>query len=136
MVTAIYDGNCVICRQSKRIINALDWLRRVEFLDLHRWEVVNQRYPELDWNAAFGQMHTMTEDGQMIGGFKGARRLLRELPLGFPIWLVLRIPGIDWIGEQVYKFIAHHRYAINKLVGAPVCENGACRLHVPADQAP
>ena len=36
MVTAIYDGNCVLCRQSKRIINALDWLQRVEFLDLQK----------------------------------------------------------------------------------------------------
>jgi predicted DCC family thiol-disulfide oxidoreductase YuxK len=132
MVTAIYDANCVICRQSKRIVNALDWLHRVEFLDLQNWEVVNARYPALDWNAAFGQMHTMTPDGQMIGGFKGVRALLRQLPLGFPIWLLLHIPGIDWIGEQVYKFIARNRYTINKLVGAPVCENGACRLHNPA----
>ena len=132
MVTAIYDGNCVICRQSRRIISVFDWLHRVEWLDLQNWEPVNQRYPELDWNAAMGQMHTMTADGQMIGGFKGVRRILRELPLGFPVWLVLHIPGINWIGEQVYKFVARNRYAINKMVGAPVCENGACRIHSPA----
>lgn len=132
MVTAIYDGNCVLCRQSKRIINALDWLQRVEFLDLQKWETVHQRYPDLDWNAAFGQMHTMTSDGQMLGGFKGVRRLLRELPLGFPIWLLLHVPGVDWLGDQVYKVIARNRYRINKLVGAEVCENGACQLHNPA----
>mgnify|MGYP001237831812 CR=1 FL=1 len=132
MVTAIYDGNCVLCRQSKRMINALDWLRRVEFLDLQKWETVHQRYPDLDWNAAFGQMHTMTANEQMLGGFQGVRRLLRELPLGWPFWLLLHIPGINWLGDQVYQLIARNRYRINQLVGAEVCENGACRIHNPA----
>ena len=77
-------------------------------------------------------MHTMTSDGQMLGGFKGVRRLLRELPLGFPLWLLLHVPGVDWLGDQVYKVLARNRYRINKLVGAEVCENGACQLHNPA----
>ena len=129
MVTAIYDGNCVICKQSRKLVMALDWLKRVEFLDLNDWEKVNARYPELDWNAAFGQIHTMTEDGKMHGGFYGMRRLLRELPLGFPVWLLLHVPGVTQLGEAFYKFVARNRYRINKLVGAPVCENGACRIH-------
>jgi predicted DCC family thiol-disulfide oxidoreductase YuxK len=129
MTTAIYDGDCVICQQSKRIITALDWLHRVEFIDLQQWDAVAARYPNLNYEQAMGQMHTVTPDGQLLGGFAGVRRILRDLPLGFPLWLILHIPGMNWLGNQVYRFIARNRYRINKMVGAPVCENGVCKIH-------
>lgn len=129
MTTAIYDGQCVICRQSKRIISVLDWRKRVEFLDLHNWNVVETRYPTLDYEAAMGQMHVVTADGSLLGGFAGVRRLLRDLPLGYPFWLLLHLPGMNWLGERVYGLVARNRYRINRLVGAPVCEDGTCRVH-------
>ncbi len=129
MTTAIYDGTCVICKQTKRIVNALDWLHRVEFLDLHNWSEVEQRYPGLDYDQAMGQIHVVTSDGQLRGGFEGVRRMLRDLPLGYPVWLLLHIPGMDWLGDKVYRFIARNRYQINKFFGAPVCEDGTCKVH-------
>ncbi len=129
MVTAIYDGYCVLCQQSKRIIEALDWLNRVEFLNIHDWETVQGRYPDLDYEAAMGQMYMVGEDGGLRGGFEGVHRLLHELPLGFPFWLILHLPGMGWLGSKVYRFIARNRYRINKLLGARVCEDGVCRVH-------
>ena len=41
MVTAIYDGYCVICNQTRRTVMALDWFHRVEFLNIHNWNEVN-----------------------------------------------------------------------------------------------
>lgn len=129
MTTAIYDGQCVLCRQSKRIITALDWLKRVEFLDLHNWNTIEARYPALDYEAAMGQMHVVTPDGHLMGGFAGIRRLLRDLPLGFPFWLLLHLPGMNWLGERIYRLVARNRYRINRFFGAPVCEDGTCRVH-------
>ena len=129
MLTVIYDGYCVICQRSRRIVKALDWLHRVEFLNIHDWSEVSQRYPNLDFEQAMGQVHTMSSTGQMLGGFNGLRRILRELPLGIPLWLLLYIPGVSWLGQKVYRWIAQNRYRINKVVGAPVCENGACKVH-------
>ncbi|MEZ4669097.1 MAG: DUF393 domain-containing protein [Anaerolineae bacterium] len=129
MVTAIYDGYCVICNQTKRTVQALDWLHRVEFLNIHDWNTVNARYPALDYEAAMGQMHLVTPDGQLIGGFPAVRRMMRELPLGYPIWLVLHLPGMNWLGNRVYRFIARHRYRINRFFGMPVCEDGTCKVH-------
>ncbi len=129
MTTAIYDGQCVLCRQSKRIITALDWLKRVEFLDLHNWNTIEARYPALDYEAEMGQMHVVTPDGHLMGGFEGIRRLLRDLPLGFPFWLLLHLPGMNWLGERIYRLVARNRYRINRFFGAPVCEDGTCRVH-------
>jgi predicted DCC family thiol-disulfide oxidoreductase YuxK len=129
VVTAIYDGYCVLCQQSKRVVEALDWLKRVEFLDIHDWERVQARYSDLDYEAAMGQMHVVGEDGKLLAGFEGVRRLLHELPIGYPFWLILHVPGMGWLGSNVYRFIARNRYRINRLVGAKVCEDGVCKVH-------
>lgn len=128
MVTVLYDGQCVLCNQTRRTVMALDWLKRVEFLDIQQWDAVYKRYPQLDYEVAMRQMHTATPDGQLIGGFEGMRRLLRELPLGAPLWLLLHLPSMNWLGPRVYRFIARHRYRINRFFGVEVCEDGACKL--------
>lgn len=129
MLTVVFDGNCVICQQTRRIVRTLDWLHCVEFLDIRNWDEVSQRYPNLNFEQAMGQVHAMSGNGQMYGGFFGMRRILRELPLGFPLWLILHIPGMSWFGRKVYGFIARNRYRINRMFGAPVCEDGTCRIH-------
>src|SRR5215467_10186945 len=112
MITAIYDGQCVICNESKRIITTLDWLHRVEFLDLHHWNEVEARYPQLQYEQAMGQIHVVTPDGRLVGGFEGVRRLMGDLPLAYPFWLIMHLPGMDWVGNKVYPFIARNRYGI------------------------
>jgi predicted DCC family thiol-disulfide oxidoreductase YuxK len=111
------------------MVMALDWLRRVEFLDVHQWHVVEARYPTLDFETAMGQIHVVTSDGRMLGGFAGMRRLLRDLPLTVPLWLLLHLPGMDYVGNRVYRFVARHRYRINKFFGVDICEDGTCRVH-------
>ena len=127
--TMIYDGTCVLCQQTRRMIRALDWLGRVEFLDLHDWEIVSARYPDLDYETAMGQIHVVGADGRLIGGFWGLRRALRELPLGVPFWALLHLPGMNWLGPKVYALVARNRYRINKFFGVEVCEAGVCKIH-------
>jgi predicted DCC family thiol-disulfide oxidoreductase YuxK len=128
VTTALYDGMCVLCNQTRRIVTALDWNKRVEWLDVHRWSEVEARYPFLDFATAMGQIHVITPDGTTYGGFFGTRRLLRELPLAYPVWLLLQLPIVSWLGQKVYRFIARNRYAINRMFGVEVCETDTCKL--------
>jgi predicted DCC family thiol-disulfide oxidoreductase YuxK len=129
MTTAIYDGNCVLCQRTRRTVRALDWFKRVEFLDVHRWSVIEARYPQLDFETAMGQIHIVTPDGGMIGGFAAMRRLLRDLPLGYPLWLALHLPGMNWLGPKLYGLVARNRYRINRWFGVELCDNGTCKVH-------
>ncbi|MCB9452766.1 MAG: DUF393 domain-containing protein [Anaerolineaceae bacterium] len=129
-VTLLYDGQCVICQQSKRIIRALDWLKRTAFVDLHDREAANACCPSLDFAAALGQMHLVTPDGTLLGGFLAMRRVLKELPLGYPVWLLLHLPGMAWLGDRAYRWVARHRYRINRLLGVTICEGDTC--HTPS----
>lgn len=127
MVTAIYDGNCVLCNQTRRTIRLLDWGKRVEWLDLHDRQTIELRYPRLDYAATMGEIHVVREDGTMVAGFAGVRRMLREVPLGVPFWALLHLPGMNWLGPKIYAFIARHRYRINKWVGND-CVDGFCKI--------
>ena len=132
MITALFDGQCVICQTTRRIVNALDWLNRVEFLDLHDKAQVETRYPDYDHTAMMGEIHVVADD-KLFAGFDGVRRMLRETPLGFPAWMIFSLPGMGWLGPRVYRFVADNRYAINRLFGVELqeeddCVDGVCKL--------
>lgn len=137
-LTAIYDGYCVICNTTRRVVRALDWFQQVEFLDLHRQDQVGERFPALAHDRLMGEIHVIDLNGQVFAGFRGTRRMLRALPLGWPLYALLRLPVIgDWLGPAVYRFIARNRYTINRLLGVDLaqieqedaaCVDGVCRL--------
>lgn len=129
-LTALYDGHCVICTSSRRFVRALDWFNRVEFLDLHDTDVVHARYPQLDFAALMGEMHVVEPGHAPRAGYAAIRRMLRELPLGLPLWVILLLPGMNWLGNRVYRFVARHRYMINRWFGVevPECVDGVCKI--------
>ena len=101
---ALYDGQCDFCRASRRLFESLDRRDRISFIDLHSSETA----PDADTPGAMQVRH----GAQTWTGFAGIRRLVKELPLGFPIWLLLHAPGADWLGERVYGWVARNRYRI------------------------
>lgn len=129
MITALYDGYCIICQNTRRIIMALDWFNQVEFLDLHAQDAVENRYPHLDHEDLMGQIHVMADD-TVYAGYYGTRRLLKAVPLGFPLWVILHLPGMTRIGKRVYGYIARNRYQINRFFGVELdeCVDGTCKV--------
>ena len=129
MLTALYDGNCVICQSSCETMRALDWRRRIEFVNLHDGESWRGRYPELGAEQLMGEIHVVDQQGKLYSGFRASRRMLKEVPLGMPLWLLLQLPGMEGLGQRVYRFIARRRYGINKLFGKtlPDCVNECCK---------
>ena len=130
MLTALYDGNCVICRSTCESLRALDWLRRIEFVDLHKADDASERFAEFSSERLLSEIHVLDAEGRLYAGFAGMRRLLKETPLGFPLWLLLQLPGSDALGRRAYRFIARRRYRINRLLGVelPDCADGSCKM--------
>jgi predicted DCC family thiol-disulfide oxidoreductase YuxK len=131
MVTALFDGHCVICQSTRRIIKALDWFGRVEFLDLHNKTSLEAHYPQLDHEAMMGEIHVVADE-KIYAGFDATVRMLKEVPLGLPFWLILQLPSMNWLGPKIYRFIARNRYAINRLFGVDLaqeddCVDGVCK---------
>lgn len=129
MLIVIYDGECVICNSTRRLVTALDWMKRIHWVDLHDSSRVSREYPGLDYAEAMGQLHARDSHSNQYAGFLATRRMLKELPLTYPLWLLMYVPGMTRLGHHVYRFIAQRRYGVNRLVGKPACDAGTCRLN-------
>ena len=119
-ITAFYDGQCRLCRACCRWLGWLDWRDRIRFRDLHSLEP----QPE---PALLGEIHVLV-GARRLTGFAGLRRMLRELPLGLPVWLLLHVPGAAWLGRRAYRWVARNRYRI----GGAGCESCACTFDAAA----
>lgn len=129
----IYDGQCSLCNGSRRIVERLDWLNRVEMLDAQDWQTVHARYPQLDRAAILGLIHVITPKGRVLVGYEGVRHLLGRLPVLAWLYPLLFLPGITWLGLRVYNWVASHRYRFNRILGLPAdCDHHVCR---PIDES-
>ena len=130
VLTALYDGNCVVCRSTCEAMRALDWRKRIEFVDLHEDVGWRKRCPNLTIEQLMHEIHVIDAESRVYAGFKATRRMLKEAPLGFPLWLLLQLPGMDGLGARAYRFIARRRYRINALLGKelPDCADGSCGM--------
>lgn len=133
-VVMLYDGKCVLCQQSLRVIRALDWRKKVEALDLHDWATVHSRYDHLERDALMGEIHVVHNE-RTLAGFFAMRYVARFLPLGWLALPLLYLPGMNWLGPKIYGWIAARRYRINQFFGVDLCEDGVCKIHPPQNKS-
>lgn len=104
--TLYYDGECGVCTNAARRLRALDWLRRLEFVDMLR--VPPDELP-VPIETAMRGMPMRTRGGRVLVGFPTIRRALIQTPLGALVAWALYVPGVDALGGRVYNRIAANR---------------------------
>lgn len=119
-----YDGMCPVCKRSRRWVERLDWLNRVEYADIHDREFANAQLPDVSYAGMLKEMYVKRPDGQYYGGYDAFRALAPVLPLTWLCVPFMWLPGARWLGAKVYKFIARNRYRYAK------CDNEFCSLHL------
>ena len=105
----LFDGRCGLCNAMIILLRSLDWLKRLQFENYHD-PVVREKYAGgIPVKTLDEAMHVRSPNGSITKGFYGVRTLTKELP---PLWIlvpILYIPGIPFIGEKVYGWVARHR---------------------------
>jgi len=129
-LTVLYDGACNLCRASVVRVRRMDPRSRIELLDLHDASRAT-RFPQVDLDEAMRLMQAVDLRGRVYSGADAWARIGLALP-GWKLiaWLLL-VPGIYFIAQRVYAWIARNRYRWNR----ELCEDGTCALHVarPSD---
>lgn len=105
----LFDGRCGLCQTSMKILKALDWFSVLQFENFHDPAVRNRYAPGIDINALNRAIHLRLRDGTTRIGFYAFRRLCWSLPVLWILAPFLYLPGIPWIGEKTYAWIASHR---------------------------
>jgi predicted DCC family thiol-disulfide oxidoreductase YuxK len=120
----LYDGDCPLCQRTVAILKKLDWLGRLAFQncrDEARWPPSAQ---PLVLSRLLEEMHVVTPDRRRTyAGYAAFRWIAWRLPLAWPLAPLLYVPGVLWLGNKAYLWVARRRMRL-----AP-CTDGACRIH-------
>ena len=123
----LFDGECPLCQRSVAILKKLDWLGQLRFQNARDTKNLPSSDVELNQKKMLEEMHVLTPDRKHApAGFKAFRWIAWRLPLLFPLAPFLYIPGVPWLGNKVYLWIARNRFRL-----VP-CKDGVC--HVPVSK--
>ena len=131
-LTILYDGDCGFCQAARRLLESIDHTQVCAFLPLQDPDVPT-RYPALTSDAIRTTMHMVNDAGQVFTGAAGYReigwRISKRSVLGLSLGVfsvVSFVPGVLWLAEQVYAWIAKRRYQWATLIttcdDASTCE--------------
>ncbi|MBY0124180.1 thiol-disulfide oxidoreductase DCC family protein [Bacillus sp. S/N-304-OC-R1] len=121
--TALYDETCSLCKESKQIFKKIDWLRKIEWVSLQDYERKNQLI-SFDRTSLRRELHIITSNGKVLKGYNAVRHLLLLSPPASLFGFFLYIPGMSFLGDPLYKWIAKNRHKFLR----KKCDNGSCSL--------
>jgi predicted DCC family thiol-disulfide oxidoreductase YuxK len=119
----LYDGGCPLCCKSIGILKKLDWRGRLSYLDARNIEHLPETPTPLVPEQLMREMHVVTPDRQKtFTGFRAFRWIAGRLPLLWPVWPLLFVPGTPRLGQRIYRWVARNRYNL-----VP-CRDGQCAI--------
>jgi len=130
----LYDGTCRFCEASSRQAMKIVSPEVIERRDIND-PLIQARY-EISSEAAQREMYLVDPAGNLSHGAGAVRELLKLSGWAWPLAWFWKIPGVPWIAQHVYLWIADHRYLImGRAQAATACEDGACSVHLGRAQA-
>ena len=120
----IYDGECGICEAHVSKLPWWDCEHRLSYLSLHERQVA-ERWPQLPPERLLQEMCIVDTQGREHWGPEAIRYLTRRLRRLWWLFPVLHLPGIMFIWQPLYRWVANNRY---RLSGAKICDADACEL--------
>jgi predicted DCC family thiol-disulfide oxidoreductase YuxK len=118
----LYDGDCALCRKSIGILRKLDWLGKLDYVNARDEAHAVLRQPPVAVAPLLEEMHVLTPMGCLHRGFRAFRWLAWRLPACWPVAPLLYIPGVPWLGQRTYLWVARNRFHL-----VP-CHDGVCEI--------
>lgn len=119
----LYDGQCPLCLKSVAGLKRLDWLKVCEFANARESQVLADLQVDVSPERLLEEMHLLTPKNQkVLHGFAAFRWLSWRLPACWLIAPFLYLPGVPWLGQKLYLWVARNRFRL-----VP-CHGGVCTL--------
>jgi predicted DCC family thiol-disulfide oxidoreductase YuxK len=124
----LFDGHCAFCRaQARRLASWTAGGAPVTMRDFQEAGALDA-FPGLTHAECMKAMQLVTPDGRVYPGAEAAARLVAMRAWGVFAWLYY-IPGIRWLCDRVYAWIARNRYRLAKKRREASCDGNACDVH-------
>jgi predicted DCC family thiol-disulfide oxidoreductase YuxK len=114
----IFDGDCGFCTTSARF--ATRWVDRRHRYDVQPWQQVDLEQFGLTETDCIEAAQFVRSDGTVLAAHLAIAEALKHgAPLWRPLGHLVTLPGISWLADRVYTWVADHRYALPG--GTPAC---------------
>jgi predicted DCC family thiol-disulfide oxidoreductase YuxK len=122
----LYDGLCPLCQKSIAILKRLDWFRKLVYHDARDVAHLPPSPQPLVPKRLIEEMHYVPTQGTTVtAGFAAFRDIAWHIPMVWPLLPFLYLPGVPWIGQKVYLWVAKNRFNL-----VP-CHDGVCGVPRP-----
>jgi len=107
----IYDNRCLFCTNTKNKIDKLDNGKKLKWVGIDSF---NHKKYKLKKEDLLKEMY-LIDNERVYKGYYSWKQISKKIPLLFPLYIISLIPGVDFIGNLVYKYISKHRYNFTKV---------------------
>ncbi len=124
-----YDGHCGFCTKTVNILAGMDFFHQLTWSDFRRLEtppgglcwddLTREAYLSTAGAAAEGTAAGPAPTGRLYGGFYAFRMLSLRLPPLMPLVPLLWLPGVNRLGEVVYRWVANNRFRLSRVCRRP-----------------
>ena len=112
----LYDDHCPLCTFQMRILTWLDWCNTASLVPISSRRATAAA-PQLTRDDLLSAIHCVTTTGKIYRGARAIRFLGMRMPLVVPLALFLWIPGMIWVAEKVYQWVANNRLVLSRVFG-------------------
>jgi len=100
-----YDNTCLFCIEAKQDIDKIDKGKKLEWVGIDKFKYKKYKLKKKD---LMEEMY-LIDNNKIFKGYYAWKEISKKLPLLYPMYLISLIPGVDFIGDKIYKIVAKHR---------------------------
>ena len=104
-----YDNRCLFCINTKNKVDKWDKKKRLKWVGIDSFDYKKYNLKKED---LLEEMYLIADD-KIYKGYYTWKFISKKIPLLFPLYIISFIPGVDFIGDKIYKFISKHRYSLH-----------------------
>jgi predicted DCC family thiol-disulfide oxidoreductase YuxK len=125
----LYDATCRFCEASSRAALKFAPKGAMERQDVN--DPILQAKYHITPEQAQRAMHVVA-CGSVTYGAGAVRQILIMSPFLWFFALLWYIPGFSWLSQQMYEWVADHRYLFMGVIPQPeaACDGDSCSIHL------
>jgi len=104
--TIVYDNTCKFCTSAKLDIEKIDRKKKLKWTGISNF---NYKKYKLKKQDLLKEMY-LIDNKRIYKGYYAWKQISKKIPLLFPFYIISLIPGVDFLGNKIYKLVAKHRY--------------------------
>lgn len=133
VASVIFDARCRFCIAGSRRLAMLARRGAIELVPSDAPDR-GRRFPQVSDQQVDEALQLVTSDGRVRSGAAAIAFALSTRPVWRLVTWLYEVPGLRWLTERAYAFVARRRYRI--LGRAEPCDSDACAMKFGAGTPP